>query len=90
MILFYKGHLIIDEEAAAVVREVFSLSAKGYGKTAIAGMLNDRGIYRTRPNTSVCTDCVMLSLKQRQAQCERYNKLYTEKTGKAFAFPIFL
>lgn len=39
-----KGHLIIDEEAAAVVREVFSLFAQGYGKTAIARMLNDRGI----------------------------------------------
>ena len=39
-----KGHLIVDEEAAAVVREVFTLFAKGYGKTAIARMLNDRGI----------------------------------------------
>lgn len=39
-----KGHLIIDEEAAAVVREVFSLFSKGYGKTAIARILNDRGI----------------------------------------------
>ena len=39
-----KGHLIIDEEAAAVVREVFSLFAQGYGKTTIAKMLNDRGI----------------------------------------------
>ena len=39
-----KGHLIIDEEAAAVVREVFSLFAQGYGKTAIARILNDRGI----------------------------------------------
>lgn len=39
-----KGHLIIDEEAAAVVREVFSLFSQGYGKTAIARMLNDRGI----------------------------------------------
>ncbi len=39
-----KGHLIIDEEAAAVVREVFTLFAQGYGKTAIARMLNDRGI----------------------------------------------
>lgn len=39
-----KGHLIIDEEAAAVVREVFTLFSKGYGKTAIARMLNDRGI----------------------------------------------
>lgn len=39
-----KGHLIIDEEAAKVVREVFTLFSQGYGKTAIARMLNDRGI----------------------------------------------
>ena len=39
-----KGHLMIDEEAAAVVREVFTLFSQGYGKTAIARMLNDRGI----------------------------------------------
>jgi len=39
-----KGHLIIDEEAAAVVREVFQLYASGMGKTAIARLLNDRGV----------------------------------------------
>ena len=39
-----KGHLIIDGEAAAVVREVFALFSQGYGKTAIARMLNERGI----------------------------------------------
>ena len=39
-----KGHLIIDEEAAAVVREVFTLFSQGYSKTAIARMLNERGI----------------------------------------------
>lgn len=39
-----KGHLIIDEEAAVVVREIFTLFSQGYGKTAIARMLNDRGI----------------------------------------------
>lgn len=39
-----KGHLIVDEEAAAVVREVFMLFSQGYGKTAIARTLNDRGI----------------------------------------------
>lgn len=39
-----KGHLIIDEEAAAVVREVFTLFSQGYGKSAIARLLNDRGI----------------------------------------------
>lgn len=39
-----KGHLVIDGEAAAVVREVFTLYSEGWGKTAIARMLNDRGI----------------------------------------------
>ena len=35
-----KGHLIIDEEAATVVREVFNMFVSGYGKTAIARSLN--------------------------------------------------
>lgn len=39
-----RGRLLIDEPAARVVREVFGLFAAGYGKTAIARMLNDRGI----------------------------------------------
>lgn len=39
-----KGHLIIDEEAASVVREVFTMYAQGYGKTTIVRSLNDRGI----------------------------------------------
>lgn len=39
-----KGRLVIDEEAAAVVREVFTLFSQGYGKTAIARILNDRGV----------------------------------------------
>lgn len=39
-----KGHLIIDEEAAQVVREVYRLYADGHGKETIARILNDRGI----------------------------------------------
>ena len=39
-----KGHLLIDEEAAEVVREVFTLFSKGYGKTAIAKILNEQGV----------------------------------------------
>ena len=39
-----KGHLLIDDTAAAVVREVFRLYASGMGKTAIARLLNERGI----------------------------------------------
>lgn len=40
----HKGHLIIDDEAAEIVREVFTLFSQGYGKSAIARMLNDRGV----------------------------------------------
>ena len=39
-----KGHLIVDKEAANIVREIFSLFADGYGKSAIARILNDRGV----------------------------------------------
>ncbi len=39
-----KGHLIIDEEAAQVVRKVFTLFAGGMGKTSIARYLNENGI----------------------------------------------
>lgn len=44
----HKGHLLIDEPAAAVVRQIFIWFSEGYGKTAIAKMLNDQGI----PNPS--------------------------------------
>ncbi|MCL2076827.1 MAG: recombinase family protein [Oscillospiraceae bacterium] len=39
-----KGRLIVDEEAAAVVREVFALFVSGYGRTAIAKALNAKGV----------------------------------------------
>lgn len=39
-----KGHLIIDPEAAQVVRRIFHLFADGYGKQAIARVLNEEGI----------------------------------------------
>ena len=39
-----KGHLVIDEEAAKIVKEIFTLFLKGYGKTSIARILNDRGV----------------------------------------------
>ena len=43
-----KGRLIIDEEAAGIVREIFSMFADGYGKSTIARILNERGV----PNPS--------------------------------------
>lgn len=39
-----KGHLIIDPEAAEVVRQIFRWSLEGHGKQGIAHMLNDRGV----------------------------------------------
>lgn len=39
-----KGHLIIDEEAAEVVRMIFELYVGGMGRTSIARLLNERGI----------------------------------------------
>lgn len=39
-----KGHLVIDEEAAKVVKEVFTLFSQGYGKTSIARILNNKGV----------------------------------------------
>ena len=44
----HKGRLIVDPEAASTVQTIFSLFAQGYGKTAIARMLNERRI----PNPS--------------------------------------
>lgn len=47
-----RGHLLPDPSSSAVVREIFTLYASGYGKTAIARILNARRIatpsdYRT-------------------------------------------
>ena len=39
-----RGHLLVDDEAAAVVREVFGQYASGTGMTSIARQLNHRGI----------------------------------------------
>lgn len=39
-----KGHLIIDPEAAAVVKKVYELYAGGMGRTAIARYLNENNI----------------------------------------------
>ncbi len=39
-----KEQWIVDEEAAKVVKEIFSLCMKGYGPTQIARILTERGI----------------------------------------------
>lgn len=40
----HRGQLLVDEEAAAVVRSVFTRYAQGMGKAAIARALNESGI----------------------------------------------
>lgn len=42
--LVEKNKIIVDPEAAEVVRQIFQWSLEGYGKQRIAAMLNDRGI----------------------------------------------
>lgn len=39
-----KNHLIIEPEAAEVVRQIFQWALEGHGKQNIAFMLNSRGI----------------------------------------------
>ena len=73
-----KGHLLIDEEAAAVVREVFTLFSQGYGKTAIARMLNERGI----PNPT--------EYKRLQGICYRQPKSKNSTLWKYFAISHML
>lgn len=40
----YKGHLLPDEEAAAIVRRIFEMYASGVGKMSIARQLNAEGV----------------------------------------------
>ncbi len=68
-----KGHLIIDEDAAAVVREVFDLFLQGYGKTNIARILNDRGI----PNPTEYKRLKGLRYKQPKSEQSTLWKYYT-------------
>lgn len=39
-----KGHLIIDDEVAPIIKEIFSLYVSGTGRTSIARILNQRGV----------------------------------------------
>lgn len=39
-----KNKLIVDEYAAGIVRRIFDLYIKGYGKSSIAGILNGEGV----------------------------------------------
>lgn len=57
-----RGHLIIDPEAASVVREIFTLFLDGKGKQLIARTLNERGI----PNPT--------EYKRRHGQVRNKNK----------------
>lgn len=67
-----KGRLLIDEEAASVVREVFTLFAEGYGKMAIARMLNERGI----PNPTEYKRLRGLCYQHPQGKCGTLWKYY--------------
>ena len=55
-----KQKWIVDEEAATVVKEIFSLCMKGFGPSQIARILTERGVetvtlYKKRKNLSIAT-----------------------------------
>lgn len=70
---YRKGHLIIDEEAAQVVREVFRLFDSGYGKSNIARILNNKGI----PNPTEYKRRKGLRYQQPDSQVSTLWKYYT-------------
>lgn len=68
-----KGHLVIDEEAAQVVREVFNLFVQGHGKTDIARILNARGI----PNPTEYKRQKGLRYSQPKSKCSTLWKYFS-------------
>lgn len=79
-----KGHLIIDEDAAKIVRKVFSLFSQGYGKTAIARMLNSKNI----PNPTEYKRLKGLNYRNRQKENStlwRYDTISRMLTNEIYA-----
>ncbi|MCL2592137.1 MAG: recombinase family protein [Defluviitaleaceae bacterium] len=68
-----KGHLIIDEVSAEIVREVFNLFNQGYEKAEIALMLNERKV----PTPS----------EYRQLSAENEEKAPKNKTAQLWRYP---
>lgn len=66
-----KGHLIVDEEAAAIVREIFALYLQGRGPRAISQILNNRGI----PNPT----------EYKHLHGEKYKHTYSRTNHKLWA-----
>ena len=84
-----KGHLLVDEEAAAVVREVFILFSQGYGKAAIARLLRRYGLSQQqaaeklgRSQSAVANKLRLLRLEEPVAEAlHRYG--LTERHARA-------
>ena len=68
-----KGHLIIDEDAAAIVREIFLMYVTGMGKSAIAKDLNERHI----PNPTEYKHIHGYHVKSPQNRCGTLWSYYT-------------
>lgn len=79
-----KGRLLVDPQAAAVVREVFSLFAQGTGKTAIARLLNRRGI----PNPTEYKRLQGLRYQQPPAKTSTLWKYFT--IGQMLRNPVYI
>lgn len=72
-----KSKIIIDQEAARVVRQIFDWYLEGYGSQHIAHMLNERGIYNPTKYKQVCQN-----LKFKNAQVKDNLGLWNKTTVK--------
>lgn len=68
-----KGHIMIDPEAAEVVRQIYTWSKEGYGIQKIARMLNERKI----PNPSTYKEQKGIPYKRPSTQSGSYWKYYS-------------
>lgn len=68
-----RGHIIIDPDAAAVVKQIFEWCAEGYGIQKIARKLNQQGI----PNPSTYKELKGIPYKRPATQTGSYWKYYS-------------
>lgn len=67
-----KGHLIIDPEAAEIVKEIFAKSAAGVGRTSIARSLNARAIPNPTEYKRLCGENYKCGVGKNNSTLWRY------------------
>lgn len=78
-----KNHLIIDEEAAGIVRYIFDLYLQGYGITPIARKLNEQGI----PNPATYKQQHGQPFRNKNKECS--DLWHTYSIGRILSNPVY-